>query len=173
MVLFPRYQLKRTKKLSGYLCKFCFLSGSQKDDHYLVKGRLQGVFSTLGLNSSLLTGLKYQPWLQYNVLLNQMGDYMATFSTQSWVQPRGWNFKFVNLHKFVFKFSIRDSADAALFQACVTVYPLLNCSCSWECHYRTTRERDEICSVKMLIRDFKKRGREQRRRQLWKILFLV
>ena len=172
MVLFPRYQLKRMKKLSGYLCELCFLSGSQKDDHYLVKGRLQGVFSTLGLNSALLTGLKYQLWLQYKRLIKSNARLNGSIFNSELSSTPGLKFQ-VCQFAFVFKFSIRDSADAALFQACVTVYPLLNCSCSWECHYRTTRERDEICSVKMLIRDFKKQGREQRRRQLWKILFLV
>mgnify|MGYP001799170036 CR=1 FL=1 len=34
----------------------------------LLRGRLHGVFSTPGLNSALLTGLKFQPWLQYNNL---------------------------------------------------------------------------------------------------------
>ena len=48
----------------------------------LSRGR---VFLTQGLNSALLTGLKFQPWLQYKNLIKsnaQFRHYMAKFSTR-------------------------------------------------------------------------------------------
>ena len=35
----------------------------------VLRGRLYGVFSFPGLNSALLTGLKFQPWLRYKNLI--------------------------------------------------------------------------------------------------------
>jgi len=51
------------------------------------KAWLHGAFSTLELNSDLLTELKFQPWNYYKSLLGSVHDYMRNFQPRAVCNP--------------------------------------------------------------------------------------
>ena len=53
----------------------------------VTKDLITWTFSTPGLNSALLTGLKFQPCLYYKSLLSSVRDYMRNFQPRAEFNP--------------------------------------------------------------------------------------